>query len=317
MSILLYGQQADRTHENQMLRAFIDALQVDWAHTGKDIVLIANSMWNGVELDLVCILPTAIIIVDFKHYSGHLEGTENGPWRVGGVEVKGGSKKNPFQQLRDNKFAVINWLKNNNLLSEQNIGHINAAVVFSGPIDGAATISVKASYWFHTTDLLRCATTLADISSAELKIYPGDIRAILDCLGVQGILHYYGQANYPLKLISAPQRLSDSEQKYMLDSECEAKENQAKQDVSQTAVIHVPRKRMSVLFKSTLVLGCLFVVIAIFSQLYPNKGHSDAMQQLPSLESQTDGFPMQLEQIISPAFQQSAAALYVDQEVLV
>ncbi len=82
ISILLYGQKADRTHENKMLRAFIQAIKTDWADSNKDITLIANSMWDGHEVDLVCLLPAAVLIVDFKHYSGHLIGGENGPWRV-------------------------------------------------------------------------------------------------------------------------------------------------------------------------------------------------------------------------------------------
>ena len=143
MSILLYGQKADRTHENKMLRAFIQALKADWAGLGQDITLIANSMWDGNEVDLVCLLPTSVLIVDFKHYSGHLVGGENGPWRVNGDEVQGGSKANPYQQVRDYKFAIIGWLEKQDLLVGQNIGHINGAVVFTGPITGGVDISIK------------------------------------------------------------------------------------------------------------------------------------------------------------------------------
>lgn len=287
MSIFLYGQQADRTHENQMLRAFIQALQVDWAHTDKDIVLIANSMWNGAELDLVCILPTAIIVVDFKHYSGHLEGTENGPWQVNGVAVKGGNKANPFQQLRDNKFAVINWLKSHQLLQEQNIGHVNAAVVFTGPISGAATISAKASYWFHTTDLERCAATLADITSPELKVFPRDIQAILDRLGVQGIPHGYGQANYPLEPALVQSNSSELEDISALDDELEMDEITEDEVNQDSSPMHMQSKRMSGLFKLTLVLGCLLVIMAIASQIYPSKGQSSATLQKQPIETQS------------------------------
>ena len=327
MSILLYGQQADRTHENQMLRAFIQALQADWAYADKDIVLIANSMWNGAELDLVCILPTAIIVVDFKHYSGHLEGTENGPWQVDGVEVKGGSKTNPFQQLRDNKFAVINWLKNHYLLQAQNIGHVNAAVVFTGPISGAAAISVKASYWFHTTDLEHCAATLADITSPELKVYPRDIQAILDRLGVQAIARDYGQANYPVERALVQPSSSALEDISALDDQLESDEITDEATHQDSSPMHIPSKRMSGLFKSTLVLGCLFVTMAIISQIYPSKGHSTTTQQEPTLETQSSAATAYAQQLAPPAFKHNAttyleqinaaaAAEYIDQEVL-
>lgn len=71
---------------------WIDLNSTDW------IIAVANAMWNGAEIDLVCILPSAIIVADFKSYGGKLTGTENGPWQADGVIVKGGRKANPFYQ---------------------------------------------------------------------------------------------------------------------------------------------------------------------------------------------------------------------------
>ena len=66
-------------------------------------------MWEGAEVDLVCILPTAVMVADFKNYRGRLTGSENGPWLIDGVTVKGGAKLNPYVQLRDNRTSVRNW----------------------------------------------------------------------------------------------------------------------------------------------------------------------------------------------------------------
>ena len=106
MTLLVYGEKASRTHENQMLQVFLERLEDRWADSTDWIVAVANAMWNGAEIDLVCILPSAIIVADFKSYGGTLTGTENGPWQADGVIVKGGRKANPYQQLRDNKCGL-------------------------------------------------------------------------------------------------------------------------------------------------------------------------------------------------------------------
>lgn len=62
MTILVYGEKASRTHENQMLQVFLERLEYRWADSTDWIVAVANAMWNGAEIDLVCILPSAIIV---------------------------------------------------------------------------------------------------------------------------------------------------------------------------------------------------------------------------------------------------------------
>lgn len=96
MTILVYGEKASRTHENQMLHVFLERLKDRWADSTDWIVAVADAMWNGAEMDLVCILPSAIIVADFKSYGGILTGTENGPWQADGVIAKGGRKANPY-----------------------------------------------------------------------------------------------------------------------------------------------------------------------------------------------------------------------------
>ena len=53
MTILVYGEKASRTHENQMLHVFLDRLEERWANSTDWIIAVANAMWNGAEIDLV------------------------------------------------------------------------------------------------------------------------------------------------------------------------------------------------------------------------------------------------------------------------
>ena len=273
MSILLFGEKADRTHENKMLRAFIQALKADWKNTDKDLILIANSIWEGVEIDLVCILPSSILVVDFKHYSGNLKAAENGPWTIDGVEVKGGSKTNPFQQLRDNKFAIINWLKSEELLPGRDIGHINAAAIFTRLVTGKPELSVTASYWFHATDLDNCAAVLADLTSPKLRVNQDDIEKIITALGVKSMHWDYGQDN----LLVTPTPKPENADNVSADA--------------LTELVPAQKSRLSGIFKSAAVVGGIFLMMAAVSQIYPIIGQSstitadEPVQQLQQVES--------------------------------
>lgn len=187
MTILVYGEKASRTHENQMLHVFLDRLEERWANSTDWIIAVANAMWNGAEIDLVCILPSAIIVADFKSYGGKLTGTENGPWQADGVIVKGGRKANPYQQLRDNKFSVLDWLQSKTLLSGRNLGHISAGVVFSDRIEDHLELPSKVRSWFYPTDLNSCAAMLDGLASPELRIGKDEALEIVRRLGVQPI----------------------------------------------------------------------------------------------------------------------------------
>ncbi|GLE71578.1 hypothetical protein VNPA110517_54200 [Pseudomonas aeruginosa] len=187
VTIRVYGEKASRTHENQMLHVFLDRLEERWANSTDWIIAVANAMWNGAEIDLVCILPSAIIVADFKSYGGKLTGTENGPWQADGVIVKGGRKANPYQQLRDNKFSVLDWLQSKTLLSGRNLGHISASVIFSDRIEDHLELPSKVRSWFYPTDLTSCAAMLDGLSSPELRISKDEALEIVRRLGVQPI----------------------------------------------------------------------------------------------------------------------------------
>jgi hypothetical protein len=184
MTVLVFGDRAGRTHENHMLQEFLACIEDRWVSSADWIYVVANAMWNGAEIDLVCILPSAILVADFKGHGGRLTGTENGPWQADGVLVKGGRKANPYQQLRDNKFSVLEWIKSKSLLSGRNLGHIAAGVVFGRPIDDQLELPEKVRSWFYPTDLQQCAKLLASLSSPQLIIQREEAQEMVQRLGV-------------------------------------------------------------------------------------------------------------------------------------
>lgn len=179
------GEKLQHTHENIGLENFLERLEPLWGGKTEIITVVANALWSGAEIDAVCILPSAIVVIDFKNYGGRISLSENGPWQGDSGLVKGGTKLNPFAQVRDNKRDVINWLKYHNLLSACNLGHISGAVVFMKPVIVENDLGPKIGSWFHVTDLDRCGALLASISSPQITIDEKSVHAIIDALGVR------------------------------------------------------------------------------------------------------------------------------------
>ncbi|WP_162368834.1 nuclease-related domain-containing protein [Acinetobacter cumulans] len=118
-----------------MLDSFLNQLQLDWATENKWIYIIYNAIWDGQEIDMVCFTEHAIVVADFKNYTGKLGGKENGPWTMltpsdEMIEVKGGNQLNPFVQIRKNKYVVMEWLNAQQFFSQDNLGFISGAIFF-------------------------------------------------------------------------------------------------------------------------------------------------------------------------------------------
>lgn len=178
------GEKASRTHENLMLQKFLECLEDRWSGSRDWIYVIANALWEGAEIDLVCLLPNMILVADFKNFAGTLTGGENGPWFADGIPVKGGAQHNPFAQLRNNRFSLLHWLEHRMDLQGRNLGHISAAPVFSGPIKDQLDLPAKVRSWFHVTDLEHCTGLLDALASPELRLSQNEADAIIRLLGV-------------------------------------------------------------------------------------------------------------------------------------
>lgn len=200
-----FGDYTSHANEQRMLDQLLSQLHAYWGQQHSWIYLIYNAMWNGQEIDLVCITEHAIIVIDLKNYSGALTGQENGEWLMdiqstdsainqmpvsavqhadthitaiqnpatSSIVVKGGGQINPFVQIRKNRYAVMDWLNQNKRLSQENIGHMAGLIVFSEIRALQLQLSYSVKQWFHVTDLAHISHSLANIRSDEIHITEG------------------------------------------------------------------------------------------------------------------------------------------------
>jgi len=181
------GNAFEHTHENHAFNELHDQLQNIWLSRDEPLYLFGNFFVGGKELDALIVKRNAIIVLDFKDYGGELKFSENGRWRADGVEVKGGNSINPYQQIRNNKFALLEYIQSGqvSLRTNPNLGHIAGLVLFHQDIlFDTKVLPVNISRWFHIADFSHVIRGIDAIVSREIDLPESDLRALVEAFDV-------------------------------------------------------------------------------------------------------------------------------------
>jgi len=177
------GNSFNHSHENQVFNALYDMLSTEWEERDEKLYLFGNFFVAGKEFDALIIKNNAIIVIDFKNFGGEITFSENGPWYCDDVVVKGGNSRNPFLQIRSNKFALLDYVKNGHvdIPSKPNLGHISGLIMFHQPIElDENQIPQQIKSWFHVCDLNKAIRTIDAIASAEIDLSKKELDSIAD-----------------------------------------------------------------------------------------------------------------------------------------
>ncbi|MGN7513019.1 MAG: AAA domain-containing protein [Allomuricauda sp.] len=190
-------EKFDFTHENKFFRLLDEKFRIAFNDHDNDHVFIGNISVGGHSLDAIFIKRGAIIVIDFKDYSGELTFSENGPWRItkddGGILfVAGGAhSRNPYQQVNAYRFALFQFLSENEQTileaNHSNItwAHTNAMVLFQREVKfNQNTIPPKIQRYFHVTHFDRVIDDIEDIYSNGLNFSDAEIQNILKTLNI-------------------------------------------------------------------------------------------------------------------------------------
>lgn len=186
-----FGDYTSHKNEKKMLDQFLSQLQPVYGGTQDPwIYVIYNAMWNGHEVDVVCITQNSVIVTDLKNYSGMLSGQENGEWLIDTLDgqtipVKGGGQINPFVQIRKNRYAIMEWLKEANLLQKDNMSHMAGLIVLTELSDLKTKFSHSVNRWFHVSDIPHIASTIGSIHSNEINIHESEASDVIQTLNLQ------------------------------------------------------------------------------------------------------------------------------------
>lgn len=159
------------TNEREQFRSLCKLL----SNSKDDYILVANPIIGGRELDALLIKRDAIIVLEFKNYTGSLTASEFGDWHIindEGIDVvvKGGfGNKNPFVQVTHNKWSVVNKFKDELNSPLVNAYHVSGIVVFKGNITkNKFDFSPKVRTWFRIADMTNVIETIENIASPKI-----------------------------------------------------------------------------------------------------------------------------------------------------
>ena len=181
------GSAFNHSQENKAFNDLYDLLQAHWSERDEPLFLFGNFFVGGKELDALVVKRNAIIVIDFKNYGGEVKFSENNRWTCDGVPVKGGSSINPYQQLRTNKFALLEYINSDRvaLKSNPNLGHIAAFTLFHQPIQfEELQVPPKIRSWFHVADMNNAVRTIDGIASASIDLLNADLETLVGTFDV-------------------------------------------------------------------------------------------------------------------------------------
>ncbi|WP_417558363.1 AAA domain-containing protein [Mesoflavibacter zeaxanthinifaciens] len=185
------------THENRFFRLLDEKLMNCFEEKEGDHVLIGNLNVGGHSLDALFIKRGAMIVIDFKDYTGELSFSENGPWRIKTntgktIFVSGGAhSRNPYQQVNAYRFALFQYLdeKQTEILDANhnniNWAHTSCLVLFQREASfDIKTIPTKIQRYFNITHFDIVLDDLQDYYSDKLNFSKSEIQKILKVLNI-------------------------------------------------------------------------------------------------------------------------------------
>lgn len=187
MGLLVY-KAADYsfTAEREQYRTICNALKKKYADVSDLCLFVANYNLYDIEFDGIIFKNDAVISLEFKNYGGDITAVENGNWILAdGTIVKGGSRKNPYQQAKINHINLRNGLVDGMILSLSQLRNIPCIIVFNQPITCTNKLSGRVRSWLHITDNEHFIQKLSDITERRTDLSNSDIISLVGRLNLQ------------------------------------------------------------------------------------------------------------------------------------
>ncbi|PSB02595.1 NERD domain-containing protein [Merismopedia glauca] len=218
MAIQAYRTQPYTTmHENRIFDALLGRLEEVWGNSEDIVLLLGNFHCQGSEIDAAILKKDSITVIDFKDYGGIIKFSENGKWFADKVEIRGGNKQNPYIQIRDNKFALLEVLKRISFLSgtQPNLGHISGLVLFHKSITfDDSQLPPNIERWFHIVDFDHVIERLSQITSRGISLSNQDLDYITKTLSIPE----YKPVGTDVKAVSFSTKVVDTDERELPSS---------------------------------------------------------------------------------------------------
>ncbi|MBN1536880.1 MAG: BREX system ATP-binding protein BrxD [Anaerolineales bacterium] len=182
---LWIGKEFETTHEMSALRSFLSQMQARFSNAKDLYLILANFFCEGSEIDLAVIKERTVIVIELKECDQPVIGSQNGDWEIFGNGYLNVGRLNPYQQVREYRYALMNYLSRTRYefmdrqkAHQVSFEHVSGLVAFSPTMSAQTKIDIPArdKKWFGVVGLDNLWKEIADRRSTKININHGEAR---------------------------------------------------------------------------------------------------------------------------------------------
>jgi DNA replication ATP-dependent helicase Dna2 len=159
-------------------------------------LVLANFFCGGEEIDLAVLKRDGVVVIELKDASGKVMGGENGNWTVTNADgtrwtLNKDRSRNPFQQARAYRFAVIDQLKEDALkflprqkAQQMRLDHVTSVVALRPTKHPETDIQIGHLKWFSVVGLDELPQEVYFQRSPALNFRKSELRKLAQVWGL-------------------------------------------------------------------------------------------------------------------------------------
>lgn len=106
------GKDFSTEHESNQFEEILSLIKDEYENSENQIYILTNFLLSNAQIDVLILATRGPAILELKSYKGKIIGTENGDWKIKTEDGREEKIKNLFNQLKDQRFALLEKLNN-------------------------------------------------------------------------------------------------------------------------------------------------------------------------------------------------------------
>ena len=176
--------------EKEQYKELLKLLYEEFNPKEESNYLFIDYILGNKQFDAILFRNNALIILEMKGYSGEIHGNENNNWYVekDGKEIVIQQDENPYRQVKDQRFALMNYM-NNTILPKierfsEGVSHIAGWVHFlKGSTYDDTQLDINIRQWFKVVNPSNLIEIIKDEESREFLFRGAEMEFIAKSFG--------------------------------------------------------------------------------------------------------------------------------------
>ena len=199
MSVEVYspsGGTEYRPQEQSQFQEIVNLLEDEYKDSKESIFIVSNCLISNKEYDALILKRNGVIIIELKAYSGQVQGSENGQWKViqdDSVSIDIKQDRNPYRQIRDERYNLRRYFREvfpeiDKRFKDTTFEHISCFLYFQpdSSFDDVA-LPNNTKYWLRLVNKNSFLTNFKSIRTDQFIFRDADVQSFLSKIGCRKI----------------------------------------------------------------------------------------------------------------------------------